>query len=736
MLKENDCLMRVRRLALDTIARGISPVPVPQGGKGPNIKDWQDLRITSATVDQFFDSDKLNVGALMGPASGDLSDVDLDCKEAVALAPHFLPRTGSIYGRPSKRRSHYLYRCTDAEPKAVIKLHDERKTGIVELRLGGGGKGAQSLMPGSLHPSDERYEWDVDGQPATASCATLKDAITKIAVGTILIRHWPPRGGQHDAALTVGGFLARAGWNADDVESFVTTITKVHGEAELPHAHGRTARDSVESHARGVEVRGLPAMIETFGDDVAKQVAKLVRYGAVDDTGPAGRELATDLGNARRLVRLHGERIRYVHAWKSWLVWEDGHWQRDKDASIERMAKATVEDMHAEASRVNDEAKRTELRKHALKSQNAQRFAAMVQLAESEIEVVLAAEKLDADPYLLGVQNGVVDLRTGKFRAATRDDLVTKRAGVAFKEGATCPSWKALLDKIFLGDAELIAYFQRIIGYGLTGLTVEEVLFMLWGAGANGKSTVRETIVAMMGDYAAGSDASLLITNKQGGATPDLARLHGKRLVTINETEQKDKLNEARMKYITGHDVITARNLFEGFFDFHPTHKTWMATNHKPIVRSTDLGTWRRIHLLPFLYVFPEAERDKHYRAKVLMPELPGILNWAIDGLLAYHKQGLKPPTSVVNATREYQQDMDIVGRWIEERCALDPGAVLKATDLFDDYKYWAESEFGFSTARISFYRDLIDRGFKMERSHGMRRVRGLKLSPFMPGAG
>ena len=477
-------------------------------------------------------------------------------------------------------------------------------------------------------------------------------------------------------------------------------------------------------------------MIETFGDDVAKQVAKLVRYGAVDDTGPAGRELATDLGNARRLVRLHGEQIRYVHAWKSWLVWEDGHWQRDKDASIERMAKATVEDMHAEASRVNDEAKRTELRKHALKSQNAQRLAAMVQLAESEIEVVLAAEKLDADPYLLGVQNEVVDLRTGKFRAATRDDLVTNRAGVAFKEGATCPSWKALLDKIFLGDAELIAYFQRIIGYGLTGLTVEEVLFMLWGAGANGKSTVRETIVAMMGDYAAGSDASLLITNKQGGATPDLARLHGKRLVTINETEQKDKLNEARMKYITGHDVITARNLFEGFFDFHPTHKTWMATNHKPIVRSTDLGTWRRIHLLPFLYVFPEAERDKHYRAKVLMPELPGILNWAIDGLLAYHKQGLKPPTSVVNATREYQQDMDIVGRWIEERCALDPGAVLKATDLFDDYKYWAESEFGFSTARISFYRDLIDRGFKMERSHGMRRVRGLKLSPFMPGAG
>ena len=238
MLKENDCLMRVRRLALDTIARGISPVPVPQGGKGPNIKDWQDLKITSATVDQFLDSDKLNVGALMGPASGDLSDVDLDCKEAVALAPHFLPRTGSIYGRPSKRRSHYLYRCTDAEPKAVIKLHDERKTGIVELRLGGGGKGAQSLMPGSLHPSDERYEWDVDGQPATASCATLKDAITKIAVGTILIRHWPPRGGQHDAALTVGEFLRVLAGTQTTSSLSSPPLPKCMGR---PNSHMRTA---------------------------------------------------------------------------------------------------------------------------------------------------------------------------------------------------------------------------------------------------------------------------------------------------------------------------------------------------------------------------------------------------------------------------------------------------------------------------------------------------------------
>jgi putative DNA primase/helicase len=189
------------------------------------------------------------------------------------------------------------------------------------------------------------------------------------------------------------------------------------------------------------------------------------------------------------------------------------------------------------AARVSDEALRTTLRKHAIASQNAQRLTAMVRLAQSEEEVVLAVEKIDADPYLLGVKNGIVDLRTGKFRSATRDDCVTKRAGVAFDPAARCPNWIAFLDKIFAKDHALIEYIQRATGYVLTGLTDEEVMFVLWGEGDNGKSTFRETIFALLGDYAVGADASMLITTKNvGGATPDLARLHGR---TINETQQK-----------------------------------------------------------------------------------------------------------------------------------------------------------------------------------------------------
>jgi putative DNA primase/helicase len=440
-------------------------------------------------------------------------------------------------------------------------------------------------------------------------------------------------------------------------------------------------------------------------------------------------EMATDLGNARRLVRLYGNGLRYVHLWRKWLVWRDGHWRIDDDGSVMRNAKAAIEEMFAEATKINDEARRTEVRKHALKSQSAQRLAAMIELAQSEIGIALSTKKLDADPYLLGVQNGVIDLRTITFREAGREDYVTKLAGTAFDPDARCPEWTKFLKRIIPSD-ELIGYMQRAVGYVLTGLTGEEVMFILWGLGANGKSTFREVIFALLGDYAAGADASMLVTTKRtGGATPDLARLHGRRLVTINETEQSDMLNESRVKFITSHDIITARNLYQEPFDFTPTHKTFLTTNHKPIVRGTDEGLWRRLHLLPFTETIPVKERDKTFRERALMPELPGILNWALEGLRAYRWEGLEPPEVVLEATKEYRNDMDLVGRWLEERCELDAKERVASAALYGDYELWAEGAVGFTMTPIAFGREL-GRRFEPTQVERARGFKGLKLRP------
>ena len=362
------------------------------------------------------------------------------------------------------------------------------------------------------------------------------------------------------------------------------------------------------------------------------------------------------------------------------------------------MAKAVIEGMFTEALLIEDERRRTEARKHALQCQSAARLTAMVDLAESEIEVVVSADKLDADPYLLGVSNGVIELRKGgiSFRKARREDYVTKRADVEFDPTKKCPNWIAFLIRI-IPDKDTREYLQRAVGYTLTGLTVEEVMFILWGTGSNGKTTFRETIFEMLGDYAMSADASLLVTNKrQGGATPDLARLHGKRLVTINETAKNDQLNEARAKFITGTDRISARNLYEGLFDFVPTHKTWLTTNNKLIVRGTDEGIWRRIPQLPFLQKIIGG--NKNFREEKLIPELSGILNWALEGLQAYwEQQGLNPPKEVLEATKEYRDDMDLVGSWIEERCINDDELKMKTSVLHKDYLEWATSEIGFS---------------------------------------
>jgi putative DNA primase/helicase len=550
------------------------------------------------------------------------------------------------------------------------------------------------------------------GEKTSASSGSTDDSTAEIPSTLAALLHIPNKG----AGIPHGGYASRN----ELAFAFITAAL-----------HRLVSDEAVIAACLDTAYEGC-AIFEHCRDNGGRAYVERQLEHAREKAGEFRSEMATDLGNARRLVRFHGSDLRYVHAWKSWLAWQDGHWRRDDDEAIMRMAKATVEQMHAEAMRINDEAVRASLRKHALTSQNAQRLTAMVKLAQSELEVVLSVERLDADPRLLGVQNGVIDLRTGKFRPPRREDYVTKRAAVAFNANAKCPNWEAFLDKIFAGDHALIEYLQRAMGYLLTGLN-EEVLFVLWGTGDNGKSTFRETIFALLGDYAVGSDASMLVTTKHaGGATPDLARLCGRRLLTINETQQNDFLNEARMKFITSHDTITARNLYEAPFDFTPTHKTFLTTNHKPIVRGTDTGIWRRLHLVPFLTTIEPESRDPHFREKMLTPELSGILNWAIDGLKAYNRVGLNAPQAVASATAEYHHDMDIVGLWIEERCVRDPGSVVKTIELYHDYKQWSEKQVGFTMSTIAFGRELVSRGFERAKVDGERGIRGLKLCEAM----
>ncbi len=228
---------------------------------------------------------------------------------------------------------------------------------------------------------------------------------------------------------------------------------------------------------------------------------------------------------------------------------------------------------------------------------------------------------MNVDPWLLGVNNGVIELKTCAFRAATKEDYITMQADVAYDPDALCPNWDSFMERYTSGDKDMVAYHQRRWGYTLTGSVAGEAMFIMHGRGRNGKTTDRETHRTLLGDYAITADASMMMDRKQGSSpTPEIARLHGKRLVVVSESQENQKLNEQRVKYITSNETIAARGMYKDFFEFMPTHKTVLTTNHRPVVYGTDDGIWRRLHYIESKMVISDNEKVEDFRETRLYP--------------------------------------------------------------------------------------------------------------------
>jgi putative DNA primase/helicase len=424
----------------------------------------------------------------------------------------------------------------------------------------------------------------------------------------------------------------------------------------------------------------------------------------------------TDLGNAQRLVHRHGADLRYCHLWSKWLIWDGHRWRIDETGEIVRLAKKTVQALYLEAAQAETQEQAQALAKHAVKSQGEPRIRAMITLAESEPSIPARTDDLDAQAWLLCVQNGVIDLRTGWLRSHDRGDLITRLAPVAYDPDAECPIWLAFLERIMDGDSDLIGFLQRAVGYALTGDVSERALFLLYGTGANGKSTFLETLRAVLGEYAMRTPTETLLARHEGAIPNDVARLKGARFVAASEAEEGKRLAEALVKALTGGDTISARYMRGEWFDFKPEFKLWLATNHKPIIRGTDRGIWDRIRLIPFLVRIPDDEQDKALTAK-LWGELPGILAWAVRGCLAWQQYGLDAPTAVTEATSEYRAEMDILGHFCETCCVLSSSARVSAADLYAAYKAWAESAGERAMSQRAFGARMLERNFESRRA-------------------
>ncbi|MEI7957235.1 MAG: phage/plasmid primase, P4 family, partial [Verrucomicrobiota bacterium] len=414
--------------------------------------------------------------------------------------------------------------------------------------------------------------------------------------------------------------------------------------------------------------------------------AKPAGWTSTDEVTP------TDTGNARRFVKFFEGNLRFIHGMNTWLRWSPKacRWIFCNQSEQVEVAKLCARHMLEEATKESDDDKRKRRVNHALKTLDLARLTAMVKLSESDPRVGITAHKLDADPWLLGVKNGIVDLRTGVLRDASPGDFVTKQAGTIFDNLATGPVFEQTLRTIFKNDSGLIDYFQRLCGYALYGGVLEHVFFFCHGVGANGKSTVLNVIQAVMGDYAITLPTESLMMAKRdaAAASPDLMMLRGVRLALASETEDGQRLAEARIKQLTGGDLVTARALYGGFVTFPQTAKLVIVGNHKPQIAGTDEGIWRRVQLVPFEFTIPAAQRDPALPGK-LLAELPGILAWMIRGCLKWQQSGLRPPPAVTAATNAYKAESDILGEWIVECCTVAAAASATSGDLYSAYRSW-----------------------------------------------
>lgn len=436
----------------------------------------------------------------------------------------------------------------------------------------------------------------------------------------------------------------------------------------------------------------------------------------------------TDLGNAKRLVQVQGKDMRFCHPWGTWMVWDGKRWSNDDTGAAERKAKDTIMSLYDIASKSEDFTIRESLTKHALKSESAARISSMLSLTRSEPGIPVLPDDIDRDPWLFNCANGTLNLKTGQLEPHNRANFITKTSSIEYDPKAPYLKWQEFLYTIMDGNRELVQFLKRAIGYSMTARTTEHVIFFLYGNGANGKSTFIEAIRSVLGDYSQQMPTDSLMAKDRGNGIPnDIARLKGARFVACSETEEGRRLSEVQVKQLTGGDTISARFLHGEFFDFRPTHKLFVTTNHKPIIRGTDDGIWRRIRLVPFAVTIPEANRDPLLLQK-LREESAGILAWAVQGCLEWQKNGLGLPSEVKQATDEYRREMDALGDFLKDCCEEISMYTVPASDLYKAYQDWCESGGEFCYSQRKFGAALTERGFDRKRYGAGMIYNGLKL--------
>jgi putative DNA primase/helicase len=671
-------------LASKYAAQGFRLVPQDRN-KQPKIKKWPEAASSDPEqirrwAKQF---PKANFAVLCGGSGLCVIDVDVkngqpgkESLKQLEAAVGKLPPTLTV--RTPSTGGHLYYRVSEdlqnGKP-ATILLPDypglEFKRGNTLITL-----------PGSIYNSGASYDL-VGDHPI----AELPEALAELLHSAPPVKNqapaddWPisiPAGSRNNYLTSVAGKLRRQGAPEEEIARQLLTENRFTCDPSLPEEEVLAIAKSVAGYRPG---------------------------------DPMLLYRRSETGNADRIVHLFGDELRFCDTWASWLCWDRKRWQRDAVRLVLRLGRKTVEAMYKAALNIEDEKERADWIKFAARTDRLAQIRNACELATAHPKIAALPEQFDADPYLFNVRNGTIELKTMTFREHRQSDYITKLAGTKYDPKAECPTWLSFLDRVTAGNKDLQIFLQCAVGYCLTGEISEQALFILYGTGSNGKSTFCETVAALLSEYSVNTPTETLLLQRDRGIPNDIARLAGARLVYAIEAEANRRLAESLVKQLTGGDAITARFLHAEYFEFHAEFKIFLAANHRPNIRGADHAIWRRIKLIPFDVRIPDEEQDKQLKDK-LKAELPGILNWALEGCDDWIRNGLSYPEAVQHATQEYRSKMDVLADFLRECCEIGVADEVASSVLYKAYREWCDTAGEKAVTQTAFSLMLEERDF------------------------
>lgn len=452
-----------------------------------------------------------------------------------------------------------------------------------------------------------------------------------------------------------------------------------------------------------------------YGDDASLAIA-FFRDGRVGTKVEQGGKSydATDTGNAHRLYDKFGRILKYSYNRKKWYFWTGRVWTLDESGEVKKLADEICEDLKREAWNIQDPDLQEQALKFAKRTAGSSPKEAMVKECQHLYDIPAAPEDFDSYTDYICCQNGIINLRNGELMPHDSNFMMSKITNSEYDLHKKKPErWLRFLDDVTDGDKDLQEYIQRSVGYSISGSNAEQCAYFLYGMGNNGKSTFLDTIADILGSYAMNVQPDTLMLQSRlgsagGGANSDIARLKSARFITCEEPTEGMRLNEGLLKQLTGGSRVTARHLYGDEFEFTPEFKIWVATNHKPTIRGTDFGIWRRIKLIPFEVNIPADKVDKNLKYK-LREEFPQILAWAVEGCIKWQQDGLQEPARVLDATKEYKHEMDLIAGFIEQCILIDyatPDHIM-ASDLFAVYRAWARENNEWEMSSKKFFMEV-----------------------------